>query len=79
MTVDLKKLAASGVVVELKPGCRYLIFMDAQCVNRQDLAGAMNEPPFDADVQILFIVPPSGGTVSDCVAALELESAKQEA
>lgn len=74
MTVDLKELAAQGVAVELKPGCRYLIFMNAQCVNREDLMRAEYESPFEADVQILFVVPPGGGTVSDCVAAFELEA-----
>lgn len=72
MTVDLQKLAAGGVAVELKPGKRYLIFVDAQALHMESLRHLGETMP---DVECTVIpLALDGGSVADAVAVFELKS-----
>lgn len=71
MTVDLQKLAATGVAVELKPGKRYLIFVDTEALNVESLRHVGEIMP---DVECIVIpLALDGGSVADAVAAFELK------
>ena len=70
MTIDLKQLLAAGVAVELKPGCRYLIFVDSAAM---DVDALRHAEPIDSDVEIVPLMLPPDGTVQDAVVAFELQ------
>lgn len=58
--------------VEIKPGRKYLVFIDPLCVDVESLAFNANNSGVDMDVLFVPVMPPPGGTIDDAVRVYEI-------